>query len=234
MITVYKAVRGEYTEKKSRFIASLKYVASENEAEEFIASIKKEFYDARHNCSAYIITAEDGRVIKKSSDDGEPQGTAGHPMLDVLENQGIVNIAAVVTRYFGGTLLGTGGLVRSYTKALQDALEKSTLIERKRGSELLIKTDYSMSGKLEYYLAGNNLAVSEKNYTENVEFKVIVPEESYDRVVKDINAMTSGRCVPELIKAVDFAVLGNEVLTGDRLVNEEKEIDLRYVSVKDK
>ncbi len=120
MIILYQGGQGEYTEKKSRFIASIFPVQSEEEALENIARIRKEHYDARHNCFAYVIG--DNNETERCSDDGEPSGTAGRPILDVLTGNGIHNAAAVVTRYFGGTLLGTGGLVRSYTAAVKDAL----------------------------------------------------------------------------------------------------------------
>ena len=116
--TVYEGGEGEITEKKSRFIATVCPVHSEEEALAFIEKMKKKYWDARHNCYAYILG--ENQSCMRSSDDGEPQGTAGHPMLDVLTGEKLYDVAVVVTRYFGGVLLGTGGLVRAYSKAVQD------------------------------------------------------------------------------------------------------------------
>ena len=215
--TLYKSAKGEYTEKKSRFIASLAYVESQEEAEEFFAKIRKEYYDARHNCTAYII--ENGESIqKRSSDDGEPQGTAGHPMLDVLENEGIVNIAAVVTRYFGGTLLGTGGLVRSYTKAVQDALENSEIIERQQGTEVTLKVDYQSIGKMEYFLASYELVPIGKNYGEDVEIKLAVPDDKMKKLREETDRITGGKGKIAAGERIDFAVYEGTLLTGSGLV----------------
>ncbi len=216
--TLYKSVRGEYTEKKSRFIASLAYAESQEEAESFFTKIRKEFYDARHNCTAFIVD-NDGNVMKRSSDDGEPQGTAGHPMLDVLENNGIVNIAAVVTRYFGGTLLGTGGLVRSYTKAVQDAVGKSVFIERQQGTAVTLTVDYQAIGKIDYFLATSELVPLEKNYGENVEIKLAVPAEKMDVIKKETDRITGGKGIIAAGDIIDFAVYEGRLLTGSDLIS---------------
>ncbi|MBQ6469943.1 MAG: YigZ family protein [Lachnospiraceae bacterium] len=227
MFTVYRAVRGEYIEKKSRFIADLFYVESEEEAERALAGVRKEFYDARHHCSAFVIRRRNeeenspkkssGNLILRSSDDGEPQGTAGHPMLDVLTGAGLVNTLAVVTRYFGGTLLGTGGLVRSYTKALQDALEKSILIERKNGIPLTVTADYTAIGKLEYFFAKEELPALSKEYGENVKETLLIPEERLSKVQNEIIQMTGGKAVMDVGSTVEYAVLDGTVLTGEQL-----------------
>ncbi len=227
MYTVYRAVRGEYIEKKSRFIADLFYVESEEEAERALAGVRKEFYDARHHCSAFVIRKRNeeengpqkssGNLILRSSDDGEPQGTAGHPMLDVLTGAGLVNTLAVVTRYFGGTLLGTGGLVRSYTKALQDALEKSILIERKNGIPLTVTADYTAIGKLEYFFAKEELPALSKEYGENVKETLLIPEERLSKVQNEIIQMTGGKAVMDVGSTVEYAVLDGTVLTGEQL-----------------
>ena len=128
---LYKGGEGELIEKKSRFIATTRPVESEEEALAFIAEMKKKYWDATHNCSAFVIG--DRQQIQRCSDDGEPQGTAGRPMLDVLLGEDIHNMAVVVTRYFGGTLLGTGGLVRAYSKSVQVGLEASEVIEKRSG-----------------------------------------------------------------------------------------------------
>ena len=137
---LYKGGEGELIEKKSRFIATTRPVESEEEALAFIAEMKKKYWDATHNCSAFVIG--DRQQIQRCSDDGEPQGTAGRPMLDVLLGEDIHNMAVVVTRYFGGTLLGTGGLVRAYSKSVQVGLEASEVIEKRSGFLLKMAADY--------------------------------------------------------------------------------------------
>ena len=136
---VYEGGEGEITEKKSRFIATVRPVESEEEETTFIAEMKKKYWDARHNCSAFVIGER--QELTRCSDDGEPAQTAGRPMLDVLLKEGITNVAVVVTRYFGGVLLGTGGLVRAYQAATQAGLAASHIIEKRRGQKLLVPTD---------------------------------------------------------------------------------------------
>lgn len=130
-----KAGEGELIEKKSRFIATVKPVDSEDEALEFIAGLKKKYWNATHNCFAFVIGER--QEIQRCSDDGEPQGTAGRPMLDVLLGEDVHNVAVVVTRYFGGTLLGTGGLVRAYSRSVQEGLNKASSSKRRRAAESL-------------------------------------------------------------------------------------------------
>ena len=163
---VYCGGEGEIVEKKSRFIATVKPVDSEEEASAFIAEMKKKYWDARHNCSAFVIGEHN--EIQRSSDDGEPAGTAGHPMLDVLLGEGIHNTAVVVTRYFGGTLLGTGGLVRAYSKSVQAGLAASTVLEKKKGFLLAMETDYSGIGKIQYIAGERSLPILDSEYTDKV------------------------------------------------------------------
>ena len=155
MKTVYIGGEGEIVEKKSRFIATVRPVASEEEAVAFIAEMKKKYWDARHNCSAFVIG--DRQELSRCSDDGEPAQTAGRPMLDVLLREEIHNVAVVVTRYFGGVLLGTGGLVRAYQGAVQAGLASSTIIDKKEGIQLTVGTDYTGLRKLQYLIAQQNL-----------------------------------------------------------------------------
>ena len=178
-------------EKKSRFIATVRPVASEEEAAAFIEEMKKKYYDARHNCSAFVIG--DRGQLTRSSDDGEPSGTAGRPMLEVLLGSGIRNIAAVVTRYFGGTLLGTGGLVRAYSGVLKEALAKCETARQHFGVRMKIKADYNAVGKLQYILAGRGIAIEDSVYAADVEMTVIAPIEVYDRLCKELVEATSGR-----------------------------------------
>ena len=146
----YRGGTGEIVEKKSRFIADVMPVSSEDEAQAFIADIKKKYWDARHHCFAYVIG--DRHELARFSDDGEPGGTAGKPMLDVLMGEDIHNVAVVVTRYFGGTLLGTGGLVRAYSGATKEGLAHSQIISRIRGIKLSVDTEYGDLGKIQYIL----------------------------------------------------------------------------------
>ena len=157
MKTVYIGGEGEIVEKKSRFIATVRPVASEEEAVAFIAEMKKKYWDARHNCSAFVIG--DRQELSRCSDDGEPAQTAGRPMLDVLLREEVHNAAVVVTRYFGGVLLGTGGLVRAYQGAVQAGLAASTIIDKKEGIQLTVGTDYTGLGKLQYLIAQQNLTL---------------------------------------------------------------------------
>jgi len=148
--TIYQGNVGEIIEKKSRFIATVRLVENEEEALAFIEEMRKKYWNATHNCFAYVIGEH--REIVRCSDDGEPSGTAGKPMLDVLLGEELYNTAVVVTRYFGGTLLGTGGLVRAYSKAVQEGLAQSRIIEKQYGTILEIGTDYQGLGKIQYII----------------------------------------------------------------------------------
>lgn len=191
--TVYRGGEGEITEKKSRFIANVVPVSSEEEAEEFIESMKKKYWDARHNCYAYII-GERGE-IKRFSDDGEPGGTAGKPILEVLAGEGITNAAIVVTRYFGGTLLGTGGLVRAYGAAAKEGLSASAVINKIPGMRLSITTDYTGLGKLQYLLGQRGITVLDTVYTDKVEMEALVSLKEGAAVKAEITEGTNGQAV---------------------------------------
>lgn len=156
----------EIEEKRSRFIGSAFYVENEEEAERIIKDIKKKYYDARHNCFAYIIN--NGNVTKRFSDDGEPSGTAGSPILNVLEKNELYNVLVIVTRYFGGILLGAGGLVRAYTEAAVKAIEKAEIVEQENGFELEIWISYQDMEKLKYYCDKNNINIIKWEYEENI------------------------------------------------------------------
>lgn len=183
--------KGEIVEKKSRFIATLEPANSEEEAAAFIETVKKKYWDARHNCSAFVIG--DKAQMTRCSDDGEPSGTAGKPMLEVLLASEVRNVAAVVTRYFGGTLLGTGGLVRAYTQAVQAGLEASEIITMRYGAELEIITDYNGIGKIQYILGQMGLEIQDSEYTDIVTLKLIIPYEQSGMLRKEITEATAGR-----------------------------------------
>ncbi|MCI6552033.1 MAG: YigZ family protein [Lachnospiraceae bacterium] len=183
--------RAEIVEKRSRFIATLAPAESEEEAAEFIDRIRKQFWDARHNCSAFVI-GERGQLTR-CSDDGEPAGTAGKPMLEVLLGAEVRNAAAVVTRYFGGTLLGTGGLVRAYTQALRAGLDSSRIVTMRYGTELEAVTDYNGIGKVQYLLGQLGLGLLESEYTDVVRLKLLVPYEHRGRLHKELMEATAGK-----------------------------------------
>ena len=182
---------GEIVEKKSRFIATVRKVESEGEAVAFIEEIKKKYWDARHNCSAFVI----GRraELTRCSDDGEPSGTAGRPMLEVLLGEGIRNVAVVVTRYFGGTLLGTGGLVRAYTQAVKEGLAASTIGIERAGYEILIETDYNGVGKLQYVMGQRGIEPVISEYGADVKFTLIIPVEKSAELEKVMVEATAGK-----------------------------------------
>jgi uncharacterized YigZ family protein len=208
--TVYKGGTGEIEEKKSRFIASIQPVSSEEEAVAFFNKKKKEYWDARHNCTAFTIGEKHENT--RCNDDGEPSGTAGRPMLDVLLREDIHNAAVVVTRYFGGTLLGTGGLVRAYQKSVQEGLKNSVIIERHKGCRMTIDTDYTGLGKIQYILASRQIATLDTEYTEGVCIHVMVPSGELDSLRSEITQGTSGQAKMTLGDPVEYAILENEVL----------------------
>ena len=173
MYIIKDTASGEVVIKKSRFIAALQYVETEDEANEFIKDKKKQYHDARHNCSCYILKEGD---IVKSSDDGEPSKTAGRPMLEVLEGKDITNVVCVVTRYFGGILLGTGGLVRAYQDAVRAALKGCTLLRAIEVNEVVVTTNYNFWPQIEKLCRDNNLNM-DISYLENVTASIKIPLE---------------------------------------------------------
>ena len=207
--TVYEGGEGEITEKKSRFIATVCPVHSEEEALAFIEKMKKKYWDARHNCYAYILG--ENQSCMRSSDDGEPQGTAGHPMLDVLTGEKLYDVAVVVTRYFGGVLLGTGGLVRAYSKAVQEGLKNSTLMEKKRGIPVILETDYTGLGKIQYILAQRKLFVRDTEYTDSVKIHVLIPEVEEREVLAEITEGTNGQAKLESGDMCYFADIDGKI-----------------------
>ncbi len=208
--TIYEGGTGEIVEKKSRFIATIRPVRTEEEAAAFIEEMKKKYWDARHNCSAYILGERQEQ--KRMSDDGEPSQTAGKPMLDVLAGAGLTDVAAVVTRYFGGTLLGTGGLVRAYSAAVQEGLRNSRTITKYWGTELLVRTDYSGVGKLQYLFGQQKFPILDSSYAEQVELRVLVPAARVDGAIKAVTEATSGRAGIEKRKELYFAQLDGKCL----------------------
>lgn len=183
---------GELVEKKSRFIATLFPVTSEEEAAAFIEETKKKYWDARHNCSAFVIGPN--AELTRCSDDGEPSGTAGRPMLEVLLSEGVRNVAVVVTRYFGGTMLGTGGLVRAYTQAVKEGLKNSKTAKMYYGMEIVMHTDYNGVGKILYLLEKQGLKVRNAEYAQAVTLTVTVPAKKKAGLIKEVTQATGGKC----------------------------------------
>ena len=159
---VYKNGQGEVIEKKSRFIAHVFPIATEEDALQHIEELKKQYWDARHNCYAYVLGEK--QQLQRFSDDGEPSGTAGKPILEVLLGEDIHNTLVVVTRYFGGTLLGTGGLVRAYSAATKSGLENAVITERRKGRKIQLKTDYNGLGKIQYVMGEMDIPVLDITY----------------------------------------------------------------------
>ncbi len=211
MIDSYKMIHGdkdkiysdEVVEKKSRFICYIKKIESEGEATEFIHQIKKKHYDANHNCSAFIIGKN--KELTRSSDDGEPSGTAGKPMLEVLLGSDIVNVVAVVTRYFGGTKLGTGGLVRAYIDATKAGLAQCPTEVLCLGKRVKIHTDYHTVGKVLHVLSRRNLIQEDSEYTDMVSLVVMVPIEEFQAFQDEITEISAGKSEVEIKEETYFA-----------------------------
>lgn len=190
-ITIKENSYDKFVEKKSTFITHLVRVTSEEEAREFIQKMKKKHYDATHVCSCYVVG--DNNEITRANDDGEPSGTAGAPMLDVLVKNEIKNVCATVIRYFGGTKLGTGGLVRAYGGGVINALKNATLVERKDALEIRLELDYSLNGKIEYEIEKTNFIVNNLEYTDKIIYTIYVMEEDYDSFQSWIANLTNGQ-----------------------------------------
>ncbi|MDT2835451.1 YigZ family protein [Enterococcus durans] len=189
--TIKEDGQSEIEIKKSRFICSLKRVTSEEEAKDFIQAIKKEYWKANHHCSAFVIGEKN--EIQRSSDDGEPSGTAGIPMLEVLKKNELINVIAVVTRYFGGTKLGTGGLIRAYTHAVSHALEEIGIVKGTLQQEISVHITYPQLGKLENYLTLNQLTIKETNYTDKVTVVCLITEDSVASFKESIIELMNGQ-----------------------------------------
>lgn len=182
---------GELVEKKSRFLATLRPVATEAEAEAFITEMKKKYWDASHNCSAFVLGP--GAELTRCSDDGEPSGTAGRPMLEALLGERVRNAAVVVTRYFGGTLLGTGGLARAYTGAVKAGLAGCVTAVMRHGFEIAVETDYNGIGKILYLLGQRGLEPVEADYGEQVRLTLRVPAVETEALEREVMDATGGK-----------------------------------------
>lgn len=201
--TVYRGGSGEIVEKKSRFIAEVFPVTSEEEAMQYLEEARKRYWDARHHCWAYVLGRNPS--AERMSDDGEPAGTAGKPILEVIRGRQITDVLVIVTRYFGGTLLGTGGLVRAYTASAAEGLKHSEIITRFHGFKLRIAADYTSLGKIQYLLAQREICILESVYTDKVELIVLVPDEEEGALFKEIMDGTNGQAVLEKEQECWFA-----------------------------
>lgn len=198
-ILKYKTVKGsgqaEIVEKKSRFIANVIPVETREQAVEHIERIKKQYWDARHNVYAYRVNGKE--ALARCSDDGEPSGTAGMPVLEVLTGEDIKNTLIVVTRYFGGTLLGTGGLVRAYGKAAKEGLLAAGIVERVLYTRVSVTVDYNLSGRVQYEILKNGHILEDTVYTHNVEYKVLCEKPLTDAFIKTVTNAANGQAVIE-------------------------------------
>lgn len=183
-ITIKEDIQTEIVEKKSKFIANLFPVENEKKAEELIKEIKRKYFDARHNCFAYRIM-KDKYIVEKSSDDGEPSGTAGGPMLNILQKNELANVLIIVTRYFGGILLGTGGLVRAYSDSLFKAIGESEKLQKCEGIEMQVIVEYSEFDYFKYYCKNNQILIADVEYSESIVCKIELEVDKKEKLVKD-------------------------------------------------
>lgn len=201
----YKTVLqyGESTHivKKSRFIGYAMPVSTQDEALEFINTIKQKHKDARHNVSAYLLRTGE----KRYSDDGEPQGTAGVPTLEVIEKQGLCDVCIVVTRYFGGILLGTGGLVRAYSQAASQSLEAAQIVTMTKSRLLEVELDYTLYGKVNYILPTFTNKLIDSSFEDLVRLKVAIKSDEADKFVANITELSAGKSVPKELEEKYFA-----------------------------
>lgn len=201
MKVILEPTTAEIVEKKSRFIANVFYVENVEMAEQKLIEIRKKYYDAKHNCFAYVIGANGEQV--KSSDDGEPQGTAGHPMLDILKGNELINCIAIVTRYFGGTLLGTGGLVRAYSDSLKAAIANAKLADIKNAYEVAFDVSYDDYGKIEKLIQNynnsnieqNSIYSLDKTFEDVVKLKYLIDVGIFEKFKNEITDLTKGKTV---------------------------------------
>ena len=194
-IVVKEGAEGIYEEKKSQFKAKVYPVNNEEQVVKYIEAAKKKYWDARHNCHAFVIG--DNNEITRCSDDGEPSGTAGKPILEVIMRSGLHNCLIIVTRYFGGTLLGTGGLVRAYTQSAKEAVSNSILAKRVPGEKYIVTTDYNGIGKIQNVTSGLGAVISDTEYTDKVVINILVEKAKSTELVTKLTEITNGRAAIE-------------------------------------
>ncbi len=210
---LYRGGEAEITEKRSRFIATTCPVKTEEAAEAFVEEMRKKYYDARHNCYAWVIGDEG--LISRQSDDGEPSQTAGVPILNVLRGSGVTDACIVVTRYFGGTLLGTGGLFRAYTKAATEGLKASVTVEKMPAERWMVTADYQDLGKIQNLAGKDGFFILNGDYGDRVKLTVLVPSPSAAEIYGRINEITSARAGIMRLEQVPYAVHENGIIIFD-------------------
>lgn len=189
--TIKENASAQIVEKKSKFIANIFYIETDEEAENIIKQTKKKYYDARHNCYAFItFDNKSGEIIEKCSDDGEPSGTAGAPILAILKGHKLCNTLVIVTRYFGGILLGTGGLVRAYSDATNLVVKNASFVEIQRGRLVKLTMSYADVENLKYYARKNNITIIKEEYLENVEILIEISNEMLEKLTEDIDKLS--------------------------------------------
>ena len=206
--TVLERAQAEITEKKSRFIATVIPAGQEADAGRLLSELRKKYWDANHNVYAYRIGLE--KTIERFSDDKEPVHTAGMPVLSLLRKEELLNVCVVVTRYFGGTLLGTGGLVRAYSKAAQEALQKARMITKEPYAKYGLDLDYAMLGKLQYTLSEKGWTVLDTQYEDHVRMKLLIPLKEREEFLKTVEEASDGRLHPVSRETVLAACDGGE------------------------
>ena len=189
--TVLETGTGEYEEKRSRFLSWIFQVNNEEQAQAYLADLKKQYYDARHHCYAYMIDYELG--LQKFSDDGEPSGTAGLPILEVIKKRQLANVQIVVVRYFGGIHLGAPGLVRAYGKAASSAIENTQVVTRRLCYKTYVTSDYPMHGKIRNFLDTNDFPIADIHFTDTVKFELYIENDRADFFNKQITEITGGK-----------------------------------------
>ncbi|MCI8641430.1 MAG: YigZ family protein [Clostridia bacterium] len=202
-ISIKENVQAEIVVKKSRFICNLIKVDSKEEAEEIIKTIKKKYHDARHNCVAYRIINGD-KIIEKSNDDGEPSGTAGGPMLNILQKNNLCNILAIVTRYFGGILLGTGGLVKSYSDSLLGAISIAEIVKKCYGKEYEVKIEYNYLEIFKHYCKTNDILIVSSQYSDIIISKIDIDEKNSKKLLDDFET--------KKVKLIDLKFLSKKII----------------------
>lgn len=185
MNTIKKSAETEITEKKSKFIGEVFYIETVQEAEEKLREINKKYHDAKHHCFAYRVMEQE-QIIERCSDDGEPSGTAGAPMLQIISKNDLINVIVIVTRYFGGILLGTGGLVRAYSKATNDSLEKAEIVEIKKGERIEITISYKDLQFIKYYCTKNDIKIVNTEFSEEPKVTIELTENQKERFLNEI------------------------------------------------
>jgi len=208
--SIHKIGRDEIIINKSRFIGTAAPVCSEEEALEFIESIRKEFKDASHNVYAYAIG--ENLSIQRYSDDKEPSGTAGMPVLNVIKQEKLRNVAVVVSRYFGGTLLGAGGLVRAYTKACKIALESGIVVDKNLYYNVSFNLDYTLIGKMDNELMKNDFIVRNKIYADQVIFELIVKDDETLKINDLVSEITSGKTKISVGQATYYSIKDGKIV----------------------